>query len=55
MNPFSQPRGLSRRRARQGQRGLVLLTLLIAILVLPFSVLTLMVIMFFWSLETMVH
>src|SRR5258708_20350511 len=39
MNPFSQPRGLSRRRARQGQRGLVLLTLLIALMLASIALL----------------
>src|SRR5260370_3920400 len=39
MNPFSQPRGLRQRRARQGQRGLVLLTLLIALMLASIALL----------------
>src|SRR6202171_6723808 len=39
MNPVSQPRGSRRRRARPGQRGLVLLTLLIALMLASIALL----------------
>ncbi len=39
MNPFSQPRGLRQRRARRRQRGLVLLTLLIALMLASIALL----------------